>query len=872
VLRTLPSLIVLLIAVATCCPALAQEPPTQRSSFNADWRFTKDDPQDAGDRLTYAKLKPWLLAGSVGFLKDSSKLTKPDAQAQPPSDVSYAQPTFDDSQWRQLTLPHDWGIEGEFKQEYPNDTGKLAWWGVGWYRKHLDLPDSDKGKQIYLDIDGAMAYASVWVNGHFVGGWPYGYSSFRVDLTPQLKAGDNVIAIRLDNPQNSSRWYPGGGIYRNVWLVKSEPVHLAHWGVYVTTPKISQTAAETHVKVIAENKSDKAATYNVRVQLFECDASGNPAGKELATLSGGPISIAPGAHETTESGINIPNPKLWTLSKPQLYAAVVTIERDGKAVDRCQTNFGIRTIEFSVQKGFLLNGQVVKLNGVCDHHDLGPLGSAINTRALERQIQILQEMGCNAIRTSHNPPAPELLDLCDRMGMLVMDEMFDCWQRGKTPNDYNKLFPDWHEQDARMLLRRDRNHPCVVIWSIGNEIPDQGSPVGTRIAGELAGICHEEDPTRPVSCACNDFRAAMSDYPKQFDIFGLNYKPTSYGQFRQRHPDMPLFGSETASCVSSRGEYVFPVSDNKAGGKSSDYQMSDYDLYAPPWAQPPDWEFKGQDQNPFVAGEFVWTGFDYLGEPTPFSRRNEPSRSSYFGIVDLCGFKKDRFYIYQARWRPDLPMAHLLPHWNWPDRAGQVTPVHLFTSGDEAELFLNDKSLGRKKKGPLEYRIRWDDVVYQPGTLKAVAYKDGKEWVTETVKTTGAPAKIILSPDRMQISADGSDLCFVTVKVVDKDGLTVPTAKSALTFEVTGPAVKVGDQNAPAANNTATFPLSGPGEIAGIDNGDATDHTAFHSLQHKAFNGLCLVIVRSKPGGVGEITLKASGEGLEAATATIKTQ
>jgi len=421
-----------------------------------------------------------------------------------------------------------------------------------------------------------------------------------------------------------------------------------------------------------------------------------------------------------------------------------------------------------------------------------------------------------------------------------MDEMFDCWRRGKTPNDYNKLFPDWHEQDARAMLRRDRNHPSVIIWSIGNEIPDQGSTVGTRIAGELASFCHEEDPTRPVSCAGNSVRAAMGDYVDQFDIYGLNYMPTRYGAFRARHPAKPLFGSETASCVSSRGEYVFPVSENKSDGKSADYQMSSYDLYAPPWATPPDWEFKGQDENPFVAGEFVWTGFDYLGEPTPFNSRGAPSRSSYFGIVDLCGFKKDRFYIYQARWKPQLPMAHILPHWNWPDRVGQVTPVHVYTSGDEAELFLNGKSLGRKKKAAMEYRLRWDDVVYQPGELKVVAYKDGKQWATDTARTAGPAAKLLLAADRTQLRADGSDLSFVTVTVADKDSLAVPRSRDGLKFT-----------------------LDGPGEIAGIDNGDPTDQTSFHSVEHKAFNGLCLVIIRAKSGSGGTIILKAESAGLK---------
>jgi beta-galactosidase len=480
-------------------------------------------------------------------------------------------------------------------------------------------------------------------------------------------------------------------------------------------------------------------------------------------------------------------------------------------------------------------------------------------------------MGCNAIRTSHNPPAPELLDLCDSMGMVVMDESFDCWRRAKARHDYHLLFDDWHEKDWRAELRRDRNHPSIILWSIGNEVPEQGSPAGAAIAAELTAIAHAEDPTRPTTAACDNASAGYNGFHDRIDVFGYNYKPGEYGKFRQANAKQPLFGSETASCVSSRGEYFFPVTTNKSGGQA-DFQMSSYDLYAPPWATPPDWEFKGQDAFPFVAGEFVWTGFDYLGEPTPYNRdlsnlnnftdaadkarlQKEldelgriptPSRSSYFGIVDLAGLKKDRFYIYQARWRPELKMAHLLPHWTWPERVGQVTPVHVYTSGDQAELFLNGQSLGRKKKERFEYRLHWDDVVYQPGTLKVVAYKNGRTWATDTVKTAGAPAKLLAEADRSRLEADGQDLAFITVTVADKEGVMAPRAGNRLTFE-----------------------LDGPGEIVATDNGDATSLGAFQSTERKAFNGLAVAIVRAKAGQPGTFRLNVKSDGLQEASVKI---
>ena len=848
--------------------------PRERASFNDNWRFTKNDPADAAGRLGYTQIKGWVIPTGSEFATSPELAAKARPEGNPGGiDPSYAQTGFDDSQWRLLNLPHDWGIEGPFKQEYPGETGKLPWWGVAWYRKSFSVPASDQGRRLYLDVDGAMAYATVWLNGKFVGGWPFGYASWRVDLTPYVKFGaENVVAIRLDNPPESSRWYPGGGIYRNVWLVKTSPVHVGQWGTYITTPEAGTAAATAKIQVNVDNDTDSDAAVSVKNEIYELDAKGNK-GKSIASLTTEGVKLAARKSQSVETQISFKNPRLWSLQQPQRYVAVTSIEQNGKLVDSYETPFGVRTIKFDAEKGFFLNGEHVRLNGVCDHHDLGALGSAVNVRALEHQIQILQEMGCNAIRTSHNPPAPELLDLCDRMGMLVMDESFDCWARGKTRNDYHLLFADWHEKDWRAELRRDRNHPCIVLWSIGNEVGEQNVPEGPQIAGELTRIAHEEDPTRPTTAACSDGRAAFNGFQKGLDVFGYNYKPFEYGRAHEANPGLAIFGSETASCVSSRGEYFFPVSTNKSGGRA-DFQMSSYDLFAPPWATPPDWEFKGQDEFPFTAGEFVWTGFDYLGEPTPYNRDTSnllnftdpaerarmqqelqelgrikvPSRSSYFGIIDLAGFKKDRFYIYQARWRPDFPMAHILPHWSWPERSGQVTPVHVYTSGDEAELFLNGKSLGRQKMGALEYRLRWDEVVYQPGELKVVAYKNGKPWATDVVKTTGAAAKLTLQADRDRISADGRDLSFVTASVVDKNGLLAPRSKSRIRFEI-----------------------EGPGEIVATDNGDATDLVSFQSKERNAFNGLCLVIIRAKAGVTGTLKLTASSDGLKVGSASIKT-
>ena len=875
----------------------AQTSAREKLLIDDDWRFTEGDPAGNTVSLLYdvrraqtlhrfaaeadgnaainqtnhiaasnetnqiAVIKQWILPTGNPFIKDASrKFARPEGNLG--DGVAYVQPDFDDSAWRQINLPHDWAIEGPFIRSGGGGMGRLPSAGVGWYRKKLDIPAGDAGKSIFLDVDGAMSYATVWLNGQLVGGWPYGYQSWQVDLTPYVKPGDaNELVIRLDNPPDSSRWYPGGGIYRNIWLEKTGPVHVAHWGTYITTPAVSSSSATVNLKVSINNESNEKANATVATEIFPLDAAGRKIGPAVAGIPPINLQLASKTNALVEGTATIANPKLWgppPQQKPNRYVSVTTVSQDGKVADSYETPFGIRTIKFDPDEGFFINGEHVLLNGVCDHHDLGALGAALNYRALQRQLEMLQEMGCNALRTSHNPPAQELLELADKMGFLVMDEMFDCWQRSKTPNDYHSLFDDWHEQDMRAQIRRDRNSPSVIMWSIGNEVGEQfGGTNGAALAKQLSDLMHDEEPTRPTTTAMNVARAG-SPFAAAVDIDGLNYQgagvrtaPGQYPAFHASFPDKMIFSSESADAWSSRGEYLFPVTTNvsatprsNSGQDNVKHQVSAYELYAAPFGSSADRVFASQEKNPFAGGEFVWTGWDYLGEPTPF----DSSRSSYSGIIDLAGFKKDRFYLYQAHWRPDFPMAHILPHWTWPERVGQVTPVHVFTSGDEAELFLNGKSLGRKKKGEYEYRLRWDDVVYQPGTLKVVAYKNGKRWATDEVKTAGESAKLKLEPDRSTIDADGRDLSFVTVTVTDKSGVT-----------------------APRANNRLHFDLEGPGEIVATDNGDPTSLESFQSHDRKAFNGLCLVVVRGKVGHPGKIKLTSMANGLKMGTVFIET-
>ncbi len=841
----------------------AQAPARERISFNADWRFAKGDPNGAADELAYKNIRDWVLVTGGSFTKDPNLADKKRPEGNLGADVAYTQPGFDDKGWQALTLPHDWGIEGPFDPKAPGGTGKLPFYGIGWYRKHFTVAAGDQGRRLYLDVDGAMSYANVWLNGQYVGGWPYGYASWRVDLTPYIKfGGENVIAIRLENPPNSSRWYPGGGIYRNVWLVKTSPVHVGHWGTYLTTPEVSSSAATVKLKVTIDNNSKQVANVSVSTQIFPMDSNGRKARTAVADIAPVSLQIPPDGSAVAEGTETVANPKLWgppPQQRPNRYVAVTTVSQADKVVDAYETPFGIRTLKFDPNAGFFINGEHILLNGVNNHHDLGALGAAVNYRALQRQLEMLMEMGCNAIRTSHNPPAPELLDLTDKMGFLVMDEAFDVWVRRKTPMDHHLIFPDWDEQDLRAMVRRDRNHPSVILWSIGNEVGEQfTADAGAALARKLSDIVHDEDPTRPTTTAMNVAKPA-SPFAAAVDVVSLNYQgagirsaPGQYPAFHQAMPDKFIVSSETASAFSSRGEYLFPVAEGLGGAVRANFgqdatthHVSAYELYHAAFGASVDKVFASQEKHPYVGGEFVWTGWDYLGEPTPFYS----SRSSYSGIIDLAGFKKDRFYLYQSHWRPDLPMAHILPHWTWPDRVGQITPVHVFTSGDEAELFLNGKSLGKKKKAQYEYRLRWDEVTYEPGELKVITYKNGKDWATDTIKTAGAAAKLTAQADRTTITADSLDLAFVTITIADKDNVLVPRSK-----------------------NRVRFSIDGPGEIIATDNGDPTSFESFQSKERSAFNGLCLAIIRAKPGQPGPITLKAESEALEEATLPLRSE
>ena len=894
-----------LLTVAVTSPIAQPVPPSgqvrERLSLNADWRFAKDDPpgsqvsllydvrpevSDARDdrpadaepeaaaraRATVPTIKRWVLPTANPFIKDAARRhVRPDGN--PGGDVFYVQPDFDDRSWRRVDLPHDWGIEGPFLTSGPHGgMGRLPSWGVGWYRKKLSIAAADAGKSIFLDVDGAMSYATVWVNGRIVGGWPFGYASWRLDLTPYILHGAmNQLAIRLDNPPSSSRWYPGGGIYRNVWLTKTSPIHVAHWGTHVTSRTVSPSSATIDVNVTIDNDSMRGETASVTTRVFALSANGHRAGAAVAMVTPVDIMVAPRSSGLARGSVTIAAPRLWgppPNQRPHRYVADTTVSLKGRVVDRYETIFGIRDLRFDAKQGIFVNGERIVIRGANQHHDLGALGAAFNTRAAERQLEILREMGTNAIRMAHNPPAPELLDLTDRLGFLVINELFDVWERRKTPLDFHLVFQDWHEPDTRAWVRRDRNHPSVIAWSTGNEVGEQYTEAeGAAVAARLRDIVKEEDPTRPTTASMNYAKPQMA-FPSAMDVISLNYQGEGirdapeyaelqgirtsplYPAFQQAFPDKLIVSTENAATVSSRGEYMFPVvsgisapvSDG-SGGDSQTQHVSSYELYTAPFGSSPDKVFASLERHPFVAGGFVWSGWDYLGEPTPYYS----ARSSYFGAIDLAGFKKDRFFLYQAHWRPDFPMAHILPHWTWPERVGQVTPVHVFTSGDEAELFLNRKSLGRKRKGRHEYRLRWDDVVFEPGTLEVVAYNKGVKWASATVRTAAAAAALVASADRTVISADGVDLSFVTVRVVDRDGVLVPRARNALRFAI-----------------------SGPGEIVATDNGDPTSFVPFQSHERDAFNGLALVIVRARQGQTGRITVTASADGLTPGATVIR--
>ena len=844
-------------------PALA----ASEDGKDADARPDVAAAVSAGDRPV---LKPWILPTANSLLPEARHHPRPPGN--PGGDHPFVQAGFDDSGWQAVTLPHDWAIGGPFLVEGPHGgMGRLPSWGIGWYRRTLDIPASDQGRRLTLEIEGAMSYAAVWCNGRLIGGWPYGYSSWELDLSGCLRAGArNQLAIRLDNPPESARWYPGAGLYRHVWLRSTARQHVVDGSVRITTPQVARDRATVRVRGDLRNDDATPRQLQAEIALYPLDDDGRAAGQPVAKAALPPLRVAANGRIGIDHAMQVAQPRLWgppPHQQPNRYLAVLSVRDGDRLLDRHETRFGIRTVRFDPDAGLQVNGERIPIRGVNNHHDLGALGAAFNRRAAERQLQILQAMGANAIRMSHNPPAPELLELTDRMGLLVVDEVFDAWEMKKTALDFHLVFPDWHEADLRAMLRRDRNHPSVVLWSIGNEVGEQYSEAdGRRIARTLRDIVREEDE-RPVTAAMNYSGPDMS-LPAELDVISLNYQGEGirqqpefegterirtaprYAAFHARFPDKAILGSETASTLSSRGSYLFPVTPLSTspvrqgqGGDEASHQVSAYELYAVDFGVSPDTVFAAQDAHPFVAGEFVWTGFDYLGEPTPYYS----SRSAYSGVVDLAGFPKDRYYLYQSRWRPELPMAHLLPHWTWPGREGQVTPVHVFTSGDEAELFVNGVSQGRLRKAPGQYRLRWDQVRYQPGELRVQAWRDGRPWAEDRVRTAGNATQLHAEADRGTLSADGRDLSFISVQVLDASGQPVPQDARVLQFRVEGPA-----------------------ELVATDNGDPTDMTAFPSAMRSTFNGRALAIVRALPGAGGRMRVHIQAQGLAPAVVDIQ--
>jgi len=755
--------------------------------------------------------------------------------------------TYNDAKWRSLNVPHDWSIEGKFDEKSPTlqaEGGLPA--GIGWYRKTFTIPSTSKNKAISIVFDGVQHNSEVWINGHYLGKRPNGYISFEYELSPYLKyGGKNVLAVKVDNSdQPNSRWYTGSGIYRNVWLVTSAQTHIAPWGVFISTPKVSVAQAQVSVQTRVDNVQ---ALKNIEAKTAIYDADG----KKVAETRG-PID-GPDNEGGANQSLTIAKPQLWSVSKPYLYTVTVTlVDSKGKVVDQVSNKAGIRWFDFDADKGFSLNGEPMKIQGVCLHHDAGALGAAVYKRAIERQLQIMKDMGVNAIRTSHNPPAPELLDLCDKMGLLVMDEAFDMWKKKKNKNDYYKEWDQWHTRDLQDQVVRDRNHPSVFIWSIGNEIREQFDSTGISITRELVNTVKKLDNTRPVTSALSEWNPDKNFIYKSgaLDLVGLNYHQEVYADLKKHYPGQKIIGTEQVSALMSRGHYDMPSDsvrmwppDAKTKIKGNpDYTVSAYDNVAAYWGSTHETTWKLVKKYDYFSGMFIWTGFDYLGEPTPYPW---PARSSYFGIVDLAGFPKDVYYMYQSEWT-NKPVLHLLPHWNW--KAGQTVDVMAYYSqADEVELFLNGRSLGIQKKHGDDLHVKWK-VKFEPGVLKAVSRKAGQTVLTTQVVTTGQPYQIKLSTDRSAIKAGGKDLSYVTISILDKDGNVVP-----------------------GANNLVDFKVTGAGVLKGMDNGYQADLEPFTSSSRKAFNGLALGIVGSVAKG-GSISVSATATGLKSANLTIQSR
>ncbi len=783
---------------------------------------------------------------------------------------------FNDSGWRKLNIPHDWAIEGEFSESNPSGSGGGALpGGVGWYRKNFTIDKNLEGKKIFIDFDGVYMNSEVWINGKSLGVRPYGYISFRYDLTEDIRFGEkNVIAVRVDNSeQPNSRWYSGCGIYRNVWLTITDPVHVDLWGTYVSTPQVDDKKAS--VQIITTLKNETENEKEVKVSTSIVDEKGNEVA-EISTVQ----MVQSARSQEVKQDIELKKPKLWTLENPYLYCVKTKLFVGNELKDEYNTPLGVRSFSFDADKGFFLNGVQTKIKGVCLHHDLGALGSAVNTRAIERQLQIMKDMGVNGIRTSHNPPAPELLQLCDKMGFIVMNETFDMWRKKKTAYDYSRFFGEWHERDLTDHILRDRNHPSVFMWSIGNEVMEQWThadadtldiqqanlllnlkrdesslaregeemSVNSLLTKKLADIVKKLDPTRPVTTGNNEpnpnnhvFRSGA------IDLIGFNYHEADYADVKKNFPGKPFIATETTSGLMTRGFYRMPSDSMFIWPSRWDLPFSDpsfacssYDNNHVPWGSTHESLWNIVKKNDFISGMYIWTGIDYIGEPTPFWY---PARSSYFGVVDLAGFPKDVYYMYQSEWT-DKDVLHVFPHWNW--KKGQTIDLWAYYNhADEVELYLNGVSKGIKRKGENEYHVFWR-LIFEPGTIKVISRKNGKEVLSKEIKTAGEPYQIRLTADRNEIKADGTDLSFVTVEVLDKDGNLCPNA-----------------------DNLVKFTISDNGFIAGVDNGNQISLEKFKASERKAFYGKCMVIVQNK-GIAGKINLKAGSEGLQSSGINIK--
>ncbi|MEJ5963131.1 beta-galactosidase GalB [Pedobacter immunditicola] len=793
----------LLLFILISFGAFAQ--PRVKQNFNQDWRFFLGDEQTAKSA------------------------------------------NFNDLGWRKLNLPHDWSIEGEFSDKNPSkpEGGGLPT-GIGWYRKSFTTPANFKQKSFYIEFDGVYKNSEVYVNGVFLGKRPFGYISFAYELTKYLKPGKNVIAVKVDNSaQPDSRWYSGSGIYRNVWLTSTDKVAINHWGTFVTTPKVTTQAATVDLQVTIKNQGRKGEKVRVETSIY------NAKGVLAATVKNNNV-VLDDTLKTIGQQTVVKNPQLWSVDQPFLYKVVTKIFSGNTLRDHYETPLGIRYFKFDPVKGFFLNGEPLKILGVCNHHDLGALGAAVNTRAIERQLEILKAMGTNAIRTAHNPPAPELLELCDKMGFLVMDEAFDMWKKKKNSKDYHLEWPEWHQEDLQSMVKRDRNHPSVFMWSIGNEIREQFDSTGVKFTKDLVKMVKDLDTSRPVISALTETDSTKNFIyqAKALDVYGLNYNHRLYKDFPKNYPGQSFLATETTSGLATRGYYDQSTDTIRRWPKNgktkftdgnADWAVSAYDNVSAYWGSSHEETWKEVKKYPHVSGLFVWTGFDYLGEPIPYPW---PARSSYFGIVDLAGFPKDTYYMYQSEWT-NKPVLHLLPHWNW--KEGKTVDVWAYYNlADEVELYLNGKSLGTRKKEGEDLHVSWQ-VNYQPGTLKAVSRKNGKVVLSKEINTAGKPARIALVADRSQISADGKDLSFVTVKILDANGNLVPDADNLVKFNITG-----------------------EGFIAGVDNGFQASLEPFKANYRKAYHGLCLAIIQSTTKS-GTIKLEAAVAGLPSTFITIHT-